>query len=227
MDWSDIQGMDQATVDALFNAGIASAAGLAAVDDEADLARRAGIPVERVLSFCQQAREKIEIALADAGIQGPEDLARCDPEELATRTNLPAAQLQLFVEQARRATGVAPPPPPAPPPDAILLLETSSKARVRLEGAVTEVPIVTARATDDAVALLASTQGDAVVLQEQANMAPARVNGRTLASLPLFRIDGPLEERVRVASLKAPPPEAEPPARKGDKSVFSRFKHRS
>lgn len=236
MEWSDIPGMNQNAVDALYAAGIASPIALAGVDNEAALAQKAGLPAQDVEAFCAAARVHIEQALGAAGIDGPEALARSEPGELAEKTGIPEEYLLGFVEHARAATGIAPPErahePPAvepetaaPPatvdapdadaPDAVLLMETSSKARVRVAGALHDgIPILTARATDDADALLAQADADTVVvLQEWANTAPAKIAGHALAPLPLFRVhESGEEERVRVKALKGEPASAPAPA---------------
>ena len=235
MEWSDIPGMNQKAVDALYAAGIASPIALAGVDDEAGLAHKAGLPTPEVEAFCAAVRVHVEQALGAAGIDGPEALARSDPATLAEKTGIPQEYLLGFVDHARAATGLAPPAAveadeeqapaaaeadagPTDAPDAVLLMDASSKARVRVAGTLHEgIPIMTARATDDADALLAQADQDAiVVLQEWANTAPAKLGGRAIAPLPLYRVhDSGEEERVRVKALKGEPdtaPDATPEA---------------
>lgn len=232
MDWSDVPGIQQSDVDALDRAGVATAAALAAVEDEGDLARRAGLAPQRVLDFCAAARAHVEQRLALAGITGPEELARADPEAAALLTGLSVSELSEFVAQAQRATGIVPDPlrspsqalapspssddspAPASPmrlpesvlPDGVILREDSSKASVRFLGRIhREIPIVTARAEDDVEIALLAAGPDAVVLQERATLAPARLQGSSIAPLPIFRDLGGTEERVRVARLKGEP----------------------
>lgn len=232
--WTDIARLDQATIDALRAAGIDAPIALAAVDDEAALAQRAGLDPARVAGFCAEARAHVERALESAGVNGPEPLARADPVALAAQTGLPLDHLRNFVQQARLALGLPDEPPAAkatvpeapPLPDAVLLTETSSRARVRVAGGVREdVPIVTARADDDVAALLAAAGEDAVLLQERAAVAPVKLAGQPLAPLPIFRTDDGAEERVRVAALKAHAAAAAQPApqTQAQRSLLGRF----
>lgn len=238
MEWSDVEGIDQEAIDKLAECGVSHPAALAGVEDEADLARRAGLDVNRTLQICAAARSIVESLFVANGVTGPEDLAHADSAALAAATGLPETQIAFFVGQARRATGIEDPAPttggapeepaettreepPAPAssdtadasdaPDAVLLDESSDLARVRLAGAVKrDIRILTAREDEDAQDALAEADGDAVVLQERATVAPVRLDGQLLPPLPIYRLrnaasEGAEEERVRVGRIKEEP----------------------
>lgn len=82
-------------------AGTATVAALAAMQDVSTLAQRAGLPEETVEGYRHAARAHVERLLAGAGIQHEADLVAAHPEELAAKTGLPVAEVKQFQDAAR------------------------------------------------------------------------------------------------------------------------------
>jgi len=87
----------------LREAGIDSAATLAAVDDVDALAARAGIPPEALDAHRAAARAAMERVFADAGVGHEADLATANPREIAVATGLPLAQVEQFQAAAQKS----------------------------------------------------------------------------------------------------------------------------
>lgn len=150
----------------LEQAGIADVEMLAGYDDIPLLAETTGISADRLESFRDAARERLERALAEAGVGDPADLAEADVDRLAERTGLSRETLTRYQGAAKAAVQRA--------------LENAgyrddrALAAMELEDAIMKTNIAAphlARIRDDARARLDSRASWKVVLSEAAPVA--------------------------------------------------------
>lgn len=182
----------------LAEAGVADVETLASWTDVQTLALRTGISSEKLDAFRDAARERIGRALVEAGVGDEGALAKADLDAVAASTGIGRAHLEKFRGQVA--------------PDKVLLLDAPA-ADVTVEGRVFErVPLVTARAHEDATAIAARVDGSFVLLKEQASTAFVRVDARTFEALPLYKAREGRDVRIRVAEIleKGPGPAPAP-----------------
>lgn len=231
MDLARVHEIPASDAQKLQDAGIGSAATLAAVTDVDDLAQRAGLPAEAVDAHRAAARSAVERLLADAGISSEEQLASAEPRQLATATGLSLSEVEAFQRAARKL--VAPPEPAHPSgEDRVVLVDGSSRALVRVGNeTVQDVPLLTGRFEEDAPAALEKAGEHGVFLLPGSATATVRVRGHTHAGFPIYKG----ETRVRVKDVRekgaAPPPAApadapasEEPKKGGLRGLFGRKK---
>lgn len=166
----------------LQQAGVENAEALAGWDDLAGLAASSGVDEARLESFRDAARERLERALADAGVADPAELAEADMAELREKTSLSESYLERYQTAARahvkkqlEAAGYT---------DA-----TSIAAIENLEDAVMKTGIGAAhlaRYRDEARAALEDRADWKVVLVEGAPVARVTVAGATHDAVPIL-----------------------------------------
>lgn len=213
-------GPDHARV--LSEAGVRTAADLAALSDVHDLSRRTGLGLATLDAYRAAAWGLMEGLLEKAGVRGLDELARADLGPLAEATGIPRERLATFQAAARDRTAAAAPAPA--PRDRVILSEGRATARVSLGGALHEgLAIVTLRMEEDEAAVLERVPADAVLLKERAATAPARIGGALHRDLPIYKeqpravVDdaggSAVEEvRVRVREIKDQRPRGTPAA---------------
>ena len=211
MDLASVPEIGRTFARKLQDAGVENVEAFVVTEDLAALAARSGVDEERLASFRDAARERVEQVLAEAGIHGPEALAAADHVALSERTGLSVDYIARYRAAAQHAVDG--------PEAKVVLVEGAPVARVHLSGATHHaVPLVTAGAADDEDAVLARAGGDAVVLRPQAEAASVLIAGVTHRALPLFKERrkeaGEMEEvRVRIVEIREVP--AEEPKKKG------------
>lgn len=201
MDLSAIKGVGPATEAKLNDAGVRSVQELADADPMA-LADRTGIPVEKVKSFVEQAKDTAA--------------ARPAPEEdtNATRVAITTSGSVAPAPATASAPAVAVEAPPAAAPEAldwrVVLRDRTATALVKADGDVhDELPIVTARVHESPRDVMAAFEHDAVLLQEQASMAVVRLKDTLRENVPIFKerildpaVGASEEVRVRVHEIR-------------------------
>lgn len=224
MDLASVPEIGPSFAAKLRDAGIENVEAFVVTEDLLALSARSGIDEGRLESFRDAARERVERVLAEAGVNGPEELAAADHVALSMRTALSVEYLARYRQAAQHAVDG--------PEAKVVLVDGAPVARVHLAGATHHaVPLVTAGPTDDADAILARAGGDAVLLRPQAETVPVLIAGITHRELPLFkerrREGGDTEEvRVRVVEIREtqPPGEKAPKKSGGLGRLFSRKK---
>ena len=204
----------------LRDAGVDTVEAFVVTEDLHRLTAESGIPLDRLESFRDAARERVEKVLADAGITGPEQLAQADHVALSMKTGLSVEYLARYREAAQHAVDG--------PEAKVVLVDGAPVARVHLAGVTHHaVPLVTATAADEDDVVLARAGGDAVLLKPQAEKVPVLIAGITHRELPLFkerRKDGGEVEEVRVRVAEIRDVEAKPEKKGGLGRLFSRKK---
>lgn len=220
MDLDSVPEIGPAFAQKLRDAGVANVEAFVVTEDLPALAERSGIDRERLESFRDAARGRVEQVLAEAGVTGPEGLATADHVALSMRTGLSVDYLARYREAAQHVLDG--------PEAKVVLVEGAPVARVHLSGATHHaVPLVTATAAEDDDAVLTRAGGDAVLLKPETDAVPVLIAGITHRAIPLFKErrkeGGEVEEvRVRVVSIREV---EEKPAKKGGLGrLFSRKK---
>lgn len=103
MDLSSVPEIGPAFAAKLRDAGIQDVESLAGHEDMVALSLAAGIEASRLESFRDAARERMERALAEAGVADPADLAAADVESLSDRTGLSRGTLVRYQGAAKAA----------------------------------------------------------------------------------------------------------------------------
>src|SRR5688572_12066087 len=105
MELSEVPEISDTHAMKLGEAGVPHAEALAIWPDLPPLAERTGIDLERLESFRDAARSRIERALADAGVSEPAALAVAELPPLAQRTRIDITYLEHYQRKAREALG--------------------------------------------------------------------------------------------------------------------------
>lgn len=203
MDLASVPEIGSSFARKLQDAGCENAEALVVWEDIGALAERSGIDHERLESFRDAARARVERVLADVGVTSPEQLATADPAELSERTGLSIAYLDRYRHAAQHAVDG--------PGAKVVLVDGAPVARVHLAGATHHaVPLLTAGVFDEDDAVLARAGGDAVLLKVDRDAVPALIGGITHRDLPLYKErrkdGGEIEEiRVRVTQIRDVP----------------------
>lgn len=211
MELDELPEINSKQVRALKRAGIESVEALAAVEDPAAVAKKAGMGAERVAALREAA-----LAATSGAAPAPPEPAAEPPQEEAPAAQPEATEPGPAHGEPEPAEPEAAPPAPAPAgeapqgvPDKVVLEETRALARVFLHGvALDGVAIVTARKDEKGDEVLAKApQENVVLLQEAATHAPVRVAGTVHGGLPIYKLkpqEGgePVEVRVRVHSIR-------------------------
>ncbi|MFA5861538.1 MAG: helix-hairpin-helix domain-containing protein [Candidatus Thermoplasmatota archaeon] len=184
MDLTSVRGVDKDVARGLGDAGILTVA---------DLARSRMAPPELV----EAAQELIIRTFHEAGAGTEAELADANTDDLAAKTGMHRNEVLWFQEAAREALGLL-------LTHRVILVDGQPTANVVLpQGERQGVPILTARAKEDADKVLSSLTGNAVLLREGESTAIVRVDGAMHEGLPLFRLKPDrTERRVRVQELR-------------------------
>lgn len=220
MDLASVPEIGPSFAKKLQDAGVENVESLVVWSDLDALAERSGVDRERLESFRDAARGHVERVLAEAGVNGPEDLAAADAPALSERTGLSTTYLARYREAAQHVVDG--------PEAKVVLVDGAPVARVHLAGATHHaVPLVTAKPEDDDDTALARALGDAVLLKAERDTVPVLIGGVTHRDLPLFkerRKDGGEIEEVRVRVSQVNEVQAKPEKKGGIGRLFSRKK---
>lgn len=180
MDLQDVPEIGVSFARTLQDAGVESVESLAAWDDLDGLAARSGVSLERLESFRDAARARMERVFADAGVADPAELAAADTSDLHGRTGIAEPHLRRYQEAARAhvkrtlaGAGYADAP-------AIAAMDVEAVA------ASTGIPARHLVAYRDAAKAEVAAGPDRVVLLEAAPLARVRVAGVTHEGVSLL-----------------------------------------
>lgn len=101
MELQDVPEIGVGFARTLQDAGVESAEALAAWDDLEGLAARSGVSLERLESFRDAARARMESILAQAGVADPAELAAASLDDLQGATGIAEAHLRRYQDAAR------------------------------------------------------------------------------------------------------------------------------
>ncbi len=178
-----IEGIGEATLDALVGAGVRSPEALAAADPS-DLAKRADLDVKRIESWQAEIGEGRPSASAEHA------------REIAAGAREAGEIALKRLSEAR-----------------VVLEEGITDAKVKFEDDVlAEARILPVKAKDDVETMLEGLKGNVVVLRETADTALVRIEDEVVEGLPIFKekvseagqaaADGVDEVRVRVQEIR-------------------------